>query len=140
MVVLGVILQIASADDGGWKAQFFSIDQSADGMPLSSFGQQGSEISFSISEIKLSYKGTLSADGKSIVGTLTQGGKSALTFVRATQETAWPHDVKCVCSVSFVPVGSGIKLEVLDWGGTGRPLMLLAGLGDSAHVFDGAEE
>ena len=133
---LRAVLEIEKADDGSWKAQFFSIDQGADGMPLDSFAQQGSEISFSIPEIKLSYKGTLSTDGKSIVGTLTQGGKLALTFVRSTPETAWPHDVKCVCSVSFVPVGKGIKLEVLDWGGTGRPLVLLAGLGDSAHVFD----
>jgi non-heme chloroperoxidase len=25
---------------------------------------------------------------------------------------------------------------VLDWGGTGRPLVLLAGLGHTAHIFD----
>jgi len=30
----------------------------------------------------------------------------------------------------------GVSLEVLDWGGTGRPLVLLTGLGDTAHVFD----
>jgi pimeloyl-ACP methyl ester carboxylesterase len=36
----------------------------------------------------------------------------------------------------FVPVGDGVKLEVLDWGGSGRPLVLLAGLGNTAHVFD----
>jgi pimeloyl-ACP methyl ester carboxylesterase len=29
-----------------------------------------------------------------------------------------------------------VKLEVLDWGGTGRNLILLAGLGSTAHVFD----
>ena len=29
-----------------------------------------------------------------------------------------------------------MKLEVLDWGGTGRPVILLAGLGADAHVFD----
>jgi pimeloyl-ACP methyl ester carboxylesterase len=33
-------------------------------------------------------------------------------------------------------VGPRVKLEVLDWGGTGRPLVLLAGLGDTAHAFD----
>ncbi|HEV7960165.1 MAG TPA: hypothetical protein VGP01_03990, partial [Rhizomicrobium sp.] len=38
--------------------------------------------------------------------------------------------------VSFVDVEKGIKLEVLDWGGTGRPLVFLAGLGDTAHTFD----
>jgi pimeloyl-ACP methyl ester carboxylesterase len=29
-----------------------------------------------------------------------------------------------------------VKLEVVDWGGTGRPLLLLAGLGGTAHGFD----
>jgi pimeloyl-ACP methyl ester carboxylesterase len=33
-------------------------------------------------------------------------------------------------------VDKGVKLEVLDWGGSGRPLFLLAGLGNTAHVFD----
>jgi hypothetical protein len=36
----------------------------------------------------------------------------------------------------FVTVEKGIRLEVLDWGGSGRPLVLLAGGGDTAHVFD----
>jgi non-heme chloroperoxidase len=36
----------------------------------------------------------------------------------------------------FVTVEKGVRLEVLDWGGTGRPLVLLAGGGDTAHVFD----
>ncbi len=33
-------------------------------------------------------------------------------------------------------VEKDVKLEVLDWGGTGRPLVLLTGLGDNAHRFD----
>jgi non-heme chloroperoxidase len=41
-----------------------------------------------------------------------------------------PHLVK------FIPVDKIVKLEVLDWGGSGRPLVLLAGLGGTAHVFD----
>jgi non-heme chloroperoxidase len=36
----------------------------------------------------------------------------------------------------FIEVQPDIKLEVLDWGGTGRNLVLLAGLGCTAHVFD----
>lgn len=35
-----------------------------------------------------------------------------------------------------VDVGDGVELEVLDWGGTGRAVVLLAGLGNTAHVFD----
>jgi non-heme chloroperoxidase len=38
--------------------------------------------------------------------------------------------------VQFVSVEKDVKLEVLDWGGTGRPLVFLAGLGDTAHAFD----
>jgi pimeloyl-ACP methyl ester carboxylesterase len=38
--------------------------------------------------------------------------------------------------VRFVTVQPDVKLEVLDWGGTGRDLVLLAGGGNTAHVFD----
>jgi pimeloyl-ACP methyl ester carboxylesterase len=38
--------------------------------------------------------------------------------------------------VRFVTVAKDVELEVLDWGGTGRPVVLLAGLGNTAHVFD----
>ena len=37
--------------------------------------------------------------------------------------------------VQSVEVQPGVKLEVLDWGGSGPPLVLLAGLGNSAHIF-----
>jgi non-heme chloroperoxidase len=33
-------------------------------------------------------------------------------------------------------VNKNVRLEVLDWGGSGRPVVLLAGGGDTAHVFD----
>jgi non-heme chloroperoxidase len=50
------------------------------------------------------------------------------------QPTPWrdpsPHITR------FVTVDKDVRLEVLDWGGSGRPLVLLAGGGDTAHVFD----
>ena len=39
--------------------------------------------------------------------------------------------------VSFVTVAPDVQLEVLDWGGEGPALILLTGMGDNAHVFDG---
>jgi pimeloyl-ACP methyl ester carboxylesterase len=39
-------------------------------------------------------------------------------------------------AVRFVSVGDGVRLEVLDWDGSGRAVVLLAGGGDTAHVFD----
>ena len=38
--------------------------------------------------------------------------------------------------VSFVTVQPQVRLEVLDWGGKGDVALLLAGHGDTAHVFD----
>jgi pimeloyl-ACP methyl ester carboxylesterase len=36
----------------------------------------------------------------------------------------------------FVSVDDNVRLEVLDWGGAGRPIVLLSALGNTAHVFD----
>jgi len=41
-----------------------------------------------------------------------------------------PHAAK------LVAVDTDVQLEVLDWGGSGPAIVLLAGLGDTAHVFD----
>jgi pimeloyl-ACP methyl ester carboxylesterase len=38
--------------------------------------------------------------------------------------------------VRFLTVARGVTLEFLDWGGSGRPVLLLAGSGHTAHVFD----
>jgi non-heme chloroperoxidase len=51
----------------------------------------------------------------------------------ASQLTAWrdpsPHQVR------FVTVDSSVRVEVLDWGGTGRPLLFL-GCYVTGHIYD----
>lgn len=51
-----------------------------------------------------------------------------------TRTAAWtdpsPH------RVSMVTVAPDVRLEVLDWGGNGPPLVFLSGLQDVAHGFD----
>jgi non-heme chloroperoxidase len=61
------------------------------------------------------------------------------TAIGCAQESASWHDPSNH-KVQFVTVEDGIGLEVLDWGGSGRPVVLLAGLGFTAHVFDGFAE
>ena len=50
------------------------------------------------------------------------------------QQKEWqdpsPHTAR------LVTVDTDVQLEVLDWGGSGPAVVLLAGLGDTAHVFD----
>jgi non-heme chloroperoxidase len=36
----------------------------------------------------------------------------------------------------MIPVDQAVKIEVIDWGGVGRPIVLIAGLGYDAHVWD----
>jgi pimeloyl-ACP methyl ester carboxylesterase len=38
--------------------------------------------------------------------------------------------------IQFVTVDQDVRLELLDWGGSGPPVVLLAGAGNTAHVFD----
>lgn len=51
----------------------------------------------------------------------------------SAQPVAWkdssPHQVR------FIEVEPGVRLEVLDWGGQGTPLVLLAGY-NTAHAYD----
>jgi non-heme chloroperoxidase len=50
------------------------------------------------------------------------------------QSASWrdrsPHTIR------FVTVEESVRLEVLDWDGGGRSVVLLAGGGNTAHVFD----
>lgn len=56
------------------------------------------------------------------------------SVARAQEPGAWrdpsEHQVK------FITVDEDVQLEVLDWGGSGRALVLLTGSGNTAHVFD----
>jgi non-heme chloroperoxidase len=131
-----LIVRFEKADGGGWNATMFSIDQGdpGAGMHASSVTLDGSNIKFAIDQIRGSFEGKLSADGASLSGTWKQGQARDLEFRRASKATAFGDST--THRVQFVTVDKNVKLEVLDWGGTGRPLVLLAGLGNTAHVFD----
>jgi len=101
---------------------------------------QNGVLKFKSSMIDRSYEGKMSDDGKSIAGTWMEGNMPiVLPFERATKSTAWATDPS-KHAAQFVTVEPGVRLEVLDWGGKGRPLVLLTGLGNDAHVFDGFAE
>ena len=131
---LRVIVSIAK-EGAGWKATLYSIDQGTDGIPVTSVALDGSNVKIKVEAIHGYYDGKVSADGNSIEGLWTQAQPQPLTLNRATKETAWARDPS-PHKVQFITVDTDVKLEVLDWGGSGRPLVLLTGLGNNAHVFD----
>ena len=87
---LRIIFNIYKGDKDGWSAKMYSIDQTPQPIPVTSVIRQGSDVKIAVDIAGGSYVGTLSADGKSISGTWTQGGQPfPLTLLRATPETAW---------------------------------------------------
>lgn len=62
---------------------------------------------------------------------------SLLTIARplVAQETPDNHDATPP-GIRFVTVQDNVKLEVLDWGGSGGPMILLHGGNSAAHEFD----
>ncbi|HEY2470350.1 MAG TPA: TIGR03435 family protein [Terracidiphilus sp.] len=87
---LRTIVKITKDDKGVYKGTFYSIDQGGQGFALDTVTLQGSDVKFALKLFNLSYVGKLSADGKTIDGTSSQGGGSLpLVLTRATPETAW---------------------------------------------------
>jgi non-heme chloroperoxidase len=58
--------------------------------------------------------------------------------VHGQQAAPWHDPSKH--KIQFVTVEEGVRLEVLDWGGSGRNVVLLAGSGNTAHIFDNFAE
>jgi non-heme chloroperoxidase len=132
-----MVLKVTHDDSGALKARIYSIDQGPTGDWADFVTLRDSTVKFVVGMIQLSYIGKLSPDGKTITGTWTQGSPIPFIFRKATKEAAWalPTDPTSH-TVQFVTVEPSVKLEVLDWGGSGHPLVFLAGLGDTAHAFD----
>ena len=132
---LRIVLQVTRDENRALQAKIYSIDQGPEGNRVDSITLQESTVKFVLDMIQGSYEGKLSLDGQSIAGTWTQGSRVALNLQKATKATAWPIDAS-PHTVHLITVEPGVKLEVLDWGGTGRALVFLTGLGNTAHVYD----
>jgi uncharacterized protein (TIGR03435 family) len=85
---LRIVVVITTAD--GLKATMFSIDQTAQGIPATAITMQGTTLRMSYGGIGVTFEGSVSADGNSIVGTFTQGNNPLpMTLTRASVDTAW---------------------------------------------------
>jgi len=131
-------LQLAHKKGGGYRGEVNYMSDTGgtlNGNPVS-VTRSGQAVKFSFDRREDSFDGAVSADRKSIAGTWRAragGAATPFTFTRADAGFVVdpsPH------KASFVTVDKGVKLEVLDWGGSGPPLVFLAGLGNTAHKFD----
>ena len=72
----------------------------------------------------------LSTFGASAGAQSSVAGKPAVCIYTPPYDTV-PYEAE-----RLVSVAPGVKLEVLDWGGSGEVMVLLTGSGDNAHLFD----
>jgi uncharacterized protein (TIGR03435 family) len=87
---LRIVNKISKGSDGKLVVSDYSIDQGGGEMKASSASFEDGVFKFAVQAIDGSYEGKMSADGKSIAGSWTQGGSPlTLLMVRATPETEW---------------------------------------------------
>jgi uncharacterized protein (TIGR03435 family) len=86
---LRIVLKISTTAQDKLAAELYSIDQRSAAIPATTLATSGNTLKIAIERLNASYEGRMSADGKTINGTWTQGEPSPLDFTRATPETAW---------------------------------------------------
>ena len=70
--VLHLVLHVAKAEDGSFKATIDSLDQGVYGIEVTDLAQNGSELRFSVSSVGVLYEGKISADHSGIQGVWSQ--------------------------------------------------------------------
>jgi uncharacterized protein (TIGR03435 family) len=86
---LRIMFKISKGDDGGMKAQMFSIDQTP--QPIATtISVQGPSVKITIPAAAGLYEGKVDPDGSVMAGTWTQGGKPLpLNLKHVTADAAW---------------------------------------------------
>jgi hypothetical protein len=88
---LRLVLHITEGGDGSLKATLDSVDQGANGIPVSSITLKDSKLSFTVEVVSGAYEGTVNADATEITGTWTQGQSFPLDLKRGTTPMKTEH-------------------------------------------------
>jgi non-heme chloroperoxidase len=124
----------------GYDVQIYSTQESE--VPLATRNVQidGSTITMTFDmnsdpwlNYHRTYQATLSSDGKTLSG--SWGGPGVLNVQMVVYHRTPPVTLKMLQPARdlYIDVANGVKDEVLDWGGTDRPMVLLAGQGVTAR-------
>ncbi|HLK54214.1 MAG TPA: alpha/beta fold hydrolase, partial [Candidatus Angelobacter sp.] len=118
--------------EGGLKANMDSVDQGANGIPISKISFQEGKLSFTSEEIHGTYEGKLDSVGFKIAGTWTQGQPLPLNFQRAVQASdidgswmgtldAGAAKLRLFFQITTTPEGMQATLNSLDQGSGAIP-------------------
>lgn len=128
---LHVVLHVSKNADGSYKATLDSVDQGANGIPISSISVKDAQVAFSSEAVHGTYQGKLNADASLIEGTWSQGQALPLNFKRAVKASdidgAWLGTLEAgepnlrrmfrlVFHITTTPEGLNATLDSLDQG------------------------
>jgi len=79
---LRLVLHIMEGSDGSLRATLDSIDQNANGIPVTSITLKDSKLNLSVEAVNGTYEGTVNAEASAIAGMWSQGQPLPLDFKR----------------------------------------------------------
>jgi uncharacterized protein len=88
---LRLVLHVAKNADGSLKATLDSVDQGANGIPVTSISLKDSKLNFTVDAVHGTYEGKVTSDGNEISGTWTQGQALPLSFKRTAAPVKTAH-------------------------------------------------
>jgi pimeloyl-ACP methyl ester carboxylesterase len=115
---LHLVLHIIKTDAGVLKATLDSVDQAANGIPVSSITLKDSKLSLSVDAVHGTYEGKVSSDNNTISGTWSQGQPLPLEFKRSAtpvkpeHKPAKPSDIDGAW-LGTLDLSGGIKLRIV---------------------------
>jgi non-heme chloroperoxidase len=131
-----IVLKIYKGYSGAWAGKAYSLDPTLQSLIMDSVDWLEPNIKLIWDDGKGSYEGKLSLDGTVFNGIYKWNQLSIpINLQRANKDNEWKTD-EGNHRVQFIKVDTNVRLEVLDWGGSGKALILLAGAGNDAHTFD----
>jgi non-heme chloroperoxidase len=132
------VMRITKSGDG-YDVKIYSVEESEVPIATRDVKVSGSTITMTFamnSDPWLNYHrtftATLSSDGKVLSGTWGVPGVISVPIAYHKTPPVTLHLLQPKRDL-YIQVADGIKDEVLDWGGSGRPMVLLAGQGVTAR-------
>lgn len=115
--VLHLVLHIAKADDGSFKATLDSLDQGVYGIEVTSLTRKDSHLQFTVASVGASYEAKISQNGSGIEGVWSQGSASLpLAFHRQAAGAGAKKPSDAIASVEGVwqgaLEGNGMRLRL----------------------------
>jgi len=150
---LHLVLHITQGDNGALKATLDSVDQNANGIPVSAITVKDSKLNMTVDAVHGTYEGVVNKDATEIKGTWVQGQPLDLNFKRAPagaqKEKVAPSDIdgawlgtldlgaiklRIVFHIYNTADGLHATMDSLDQGAKGIPVTSVTRTGSALKI------